>query len=528
MVDRLWGKEGSVTIRFLAPSVYMIIFPSQRVRDWVLETGSWHILQKVIVLRRWTPGLLLDELKLDSAPIWVKLWHVPLELYSQQGLSYVASVVGKPLYSDRATTLKHQLEFAKVCIEIDAKDDLPCSVLVDIGSDTLVSIVVEVVWSPPRCKHCMIFCHSDENCGNIVHKGVVDSGFTVVPGVDAQGQDVSYIVKVVDPGLVSNEASMVDYVEHAGTVCAEVDFAPLPKEVEKGGGIRLSVCGKPSNSFEALSVGIVEECVLPVDESELDSPKKRIAAGGVAELLQQLKPQAKEAKAKKKGKVVQKYDIDVVCLLETRIRECNACDILSGKFRGWSVVHNYGHAHNGRIWILSKDQWTVEVICHSAQVVNCSVKWGDVVFFLSVVYASNSRDDIVALWNDLVEFKGKVGDNPWAIADDFNIISKPKESSDFDGSQGFTGAMLEFRDCLEALDANSNVEEVSDELLRDILGVGLTEKMCEALIALVLGREIKDVLFAMDGNKAPGPDGYTAKFFQAAWGIVGGDVIKGV
>ncbi|KAK8474656.1 hypothetical protein V6N11_000296 [Hibiscus sabdariffa] len=172
----------------------------------------------------------------------------------------------------------------------------------DIGSDTLVSIVVEVVWSPPRCKHCMIFCHSDENCGNIVHKGVVDSGFTVVPGVDAQGQDVSYIVKVVDPGLVSNEASMVDYVEHAGTVCAEVDFAPLPKEVEKGGGIRLSVCGKPSNSFEALSVGIVEECVLPVDESELDSPKKRIAAGGVAELLQQLKPQAKEAKAKKKGK----------------------------------------------------------------------------------------------------------------------------------------------------------------------------------------------------------------------------------
>ncbi|KAK8500465.1 hypothetical protein V6N12_001351 [Hibiscus sabdariffa] len=28
--DKLWGKEGSVVIRFLAPSVYMINFPSQR------------------------------------------------------------------------------------------------------------------------------------------------------------------------------------------------------------------------------------------------------------------------------------------------------------------------------------------------------------------------------------------------------------------------------------------------------------------------------------------------------------------
>ncbi|KAK8665191.1 hypothetical protein V6N13_005365 [Hibiscus sabdariffa] len=37
--NRLWGREGSVEIWFLAPSVYIINFPSQRVRDWVLESG---------------------------------------------------------------------------------------------------------------------------------------------------------------------------------------------------------------------------------------------------------------------------------------------------------------------------------------------------------------------------------------------------------------------------------------------------------------------------------------------------------
>ncbi|KAK8646222.1 hypothetical protein V6N13_120015 [Hibiscus sabdariffa] len=115
----------------------------------------------------------MDELKLDSAPVWIKLWRIPLELYSQQGLSYVASAVGKPLYSDRATVLKQQLEFAKVCVEVDAKEDIPASILVDLGEGNLVDVAVETVWSPPRCKHCAIFGHLDEKCRKLVCEAVV-------------------------------------------------------------------------------------------------------------------------------------------------------------------------------------------------------------------------------------------------------------------------------------------------------------------------------------------------------------------
>ncbi|KAK8681855.1 hypothetical protein V6N13_054255 [Hibiscus sabdariffa] len=36
---------------------------------WVLESGPWHIQQKVIVLRKWMPGLSFEEFKLDSVPV---------------------------------------------------------------------------------------------------------------------------------------------------------------------------------------------------------------------------------------------------------------------------------------------------------------------------------------------------------------------------------------------------------------------------------------------------------------------------
>ncbi|GMJ04069.1 hypothetical protein like AT5G32613 [Hibiscus trionum] len=85
---------------------------------------------------------------MDTAPVWIKLWHVPLELYSQQGLGYNASALGNPLYTDKATAFRHHLEFVKVCVDISAKTILPPVVLVDLGNGNIVDVSVELVLSP--------------------------------------------------------------------------------------------------------------------------------------------------------------------------------------------------------------------------------------------------------------------------------------------------------------------------------------------------------------------------------------------
>jgi hypothetical protein len=48
------------------------------------------------------------------------------------------------------------------------------------------------------------------------------------------------------------------------------------------------------------------------------------------------------------------------------------------------------------------------------------------------------------------------------------------------------------------------------------------------LLAPVSADDIKQVLFSMDDNKAPGPDGYTSAFFKKAWNIVGADFCSAV
>ena len=60
-----------------------------------------------------------------------------------------------------------------------------------------------------------------------------------------------------------------------------------------------------------------------------------------------------------------------------------------------------------------------------------------------------------------------------------------------------------------------------DDLVFDSLSVG----EASSLEAPFLQREVKDVIFGMDGNKAPGPDGFSLAFFQACWDVLKEDIM---
>ncbi|GJU23245.1 RNA-directed DNA polymerase, eukaryota, reverse transcriptase zinc-binding domain protein [Tanacetum coccineum] len=48
------------------------------------------------------------------------------------------------------------------------------------------------------------------------------------------------------------------------------------------------------------------------------------------------------------------------------------------------------------------------------------------------------------------------------------------------------------------------------------------------MVKPISNEEIKSAIFDIEDNKAPGPDGFTSKFFKASWGIVGGDVCRAI
>nr|GEX36605.1 RNA-directed DNA polymerase, eukaryota, reverse transcriptase zinc-binding domain protein [Tanacetum cinerariifolium] len=56
----------------------------------------------------------------------------------------------------------------------------------------------------------------------------------------------------------------------------------------------------------------------------------------------------------------------------------------------------------------------------------------------------------------------------------------------------------------------------------------LNQDEAEDMIRVVSNKEIKDAMFDIGDNRAPGPDGYSSLFFKRAWNIVGNDVCDAV
>ncbi|XP_027183870.1 uncharacterized protein LOC113782162 [Coffea eugenioides] len=68
--------------------------------------------------------------------------------------------------------------------------------------------------------------------------------------------------------------------------------------------------------------------------------------------------------------------------------------------------------------------------------------------------------------------------------------------------------------------ASSDMLEVIPRVLNDQDNSGLTE--------ILSMDEVKEVLFSMDGDSGAGPDGFTGKFFTAAWEVVAEDVHRAI
>ena len=115
---------------------------------------------KPIILRKWEPHMSIEKDRISRIPIWVHFFNVPLEYWNQEGLSYIASMIGKPLHVDKMTVTRRQIIYARICIEVTAsKDWIHSFDLVDADRSSPITIQVEYHWTLSRCSTYKCFGH---------------------------------------------------------------------------------------------------------------------------------------------------------------------------------------------------------------------------------------------------------------------------------------------------------------------------------------------------------------------------------
>ncbi|GJR16922.1 zinc knuckle CX2CX4HX4C containing protein [Tanacetum coccineum] len=157
-------------------------FESQYGLEAILEGGPWLIRKAPIILKKWSTDRKLLKEELNRIPIWVKLHDVPLQVFEEDGISLIASFIGKPVMLDSYTSSMcndswGRSSFARCLIEVNSEADLVRAVTIGIPSLTGEDFTKETirVVSPP-----IVATPNVVNTFNVVTPTVENDGFQAV------------------------------------------------------------------------------------------------------------------------------------------------------------------------------------------------------------------------------------------------------------------------------------------------------------------------------------------------------------
>nr|GEX17831.1 zinc knuckle CX2CX4HX4C [Tanacetum cinerariifolium] len=156
-----WAKHGLKRIMMNAKGFFFFQFGMSQGLEDVLEGGPWMVCNSPIIIKKWTVKTSLLKEELTRIPVWIKFHDIPLQVFEEEGVSLIASYLGKPIMMDSITSSMckdawGRSSFARCLVEINSDSDFLDKISIgvpDIDGPgfTKETISVEYEWKPPRC-----------------------------------------------------------------------------------------------------------------------------------------------------------------------------------------------------------------------------------------------------------------------------------------------------------------------------------------------------------------------------------------
>ena len=117
--ERRQGRFAEFKLFLLKTGVYVVEFRDMESRIEVMDIGPWSFDNKPIIVKPWSVEANLEKQNMVEVPVWIRFLGLKLHLWSNQLLNELASVIGKPLFTDKMTAERKIIIFARVCIKVN-------------------------------------------------------------------------------------------------------------------------------------------------------------------------------------------------------------------------------------------------------------------------------------------------------------------------------------------------------------------------------------------------------------------------
>ncbi|KAL0308092.1 UNVERIFIED_CONTAM: hypothetical protein Scaly_2961100 [Sesamum calycinum] len=368
-------------------------FFSRPAMEDVIEGGPWLFQGQPIVLQPWEQGMSLRQQKHTQIPVWIRLRHLPMEYWTDEGLSTVASGVGTPLYTDGITKDCSRLDFARVCVMLDFNSPLPkhlvvISPVLRNGKEDPRRIDVEYEWLPQRCKNCCSLGHVSATCPANMKK-------PIAPPITI---------------FVQKQPSQTELSQPEQRLQSTEDSRPAPNS------------------------GM---------DSVWTAQSTKTSSQPAANLLRT----NSGSSSLNKGKDIELHNSYSALAEETRVSQANVQRTRRNLLNNWSWFEDYS-GPAGRIWLAWDSLEVVDILEVGTQFIHCRTinKRMHTWYLITVIYGDYDIIPRRELWRALRNLSTGIQNEPWLILGDFNAVM---DDSEVCGQAADTSAsMVEFQSCV--------------------------------------------------------------------------------
>ncbi|GJW21379.1 zinc knuckle CX2CX4HX4C containing protein [Tanacetum coccineum] len=99
-----WAKHGLKRVMMNSKGFFFFKFDTRVSLEAVLEGGFWLIHKSPVILKKWSMDTRLLKEELTRIPVWVKLHDVPIQVFEEDGISLIATFIGKPVMLNSYTS----------------------------------------------------------------------------------------------------------------------------------------------------------------------------------------------------------------------------------------------------------------------------------------------------------------------------------------------------------------------------------------------------------------------------------------
>ncbi|GJW83315.1 hypothetical protein Tco_0156460 [Tanacetum coccineum] len=429
-VKNNWNKYGLKRIMMNAKGFFFFQFNTRDGLDDVLEGGPWMIRNSPIILKEWTMKTSLHKEELTSIPVWVKFHDVPIQIFEEEGISLIATYIGKPIMLDSFTSSMRTL--------------LLVFLITDGPGFSKENIRVEYEWKPSRCPNCNIFGHTSESCPkrvvaapevtNIVRDDH-DDGFQQVHDRKHNSKGNTKGKQAIPRGVPMSKGFQVG---------KEFAFNPKATVLDSNGGSKSAANSKASSS-SSLNKGNLDThsnvskpgpSITTNDRHSTahwnDGGKKSIVIDSNSNLNTSIPTSNPYDALKSLNEDDDSEEEDVenifdesVNLFTSQTGASTPADIGFNSHVDVSIVYDTCRK------VCTRWKWTSNGgLCTKGDCIVPIILVGEIVtIFCRFIYADNYYVDRRALWNNLAVHGSFMQDKPWVLLGDFNAALNLEDHS---------------------------------------------------------------------------------------------------